>query len=397
MEMLSRLRFDTRLKFTSAPVPRCICNSISNHSITNVTLTGKTEGRTHQLYLDNKNFYEHVPRGLSLLESTEVDSSSTTLLMKGQREIGELLDPPFRMSPQPIKDTVIAVDVDGIPIMFTGLYLDSKFFLVAGTTSVHIIFNCKEHIEMYKENYTTSADVIMAAEAVLGYWNDLNDATRKNLMRNMTTNKHTVVARLIRPNNWGYVHKHDPCTKFYVNSSHPNLVATALVVNTLNSDSLIATEPMRMYNILSTEYHMNVPQYKRISLQNVDPYIQNMNSHAIGVKGWIIHYCSDDGEVRAILSYKSKWHTALDLIKKKSTGRRLFNPQNHEGGVVIAMRSTGLFNEVELLEWGRIILSWFTYKLGTRNRKCRMSFEQEWFNFNKYYDSKGYNGNLLMS
>lgn len=384
MDKIKSLILENKVTVIKTTVPNGILPSHLKCIINNVKLNNKKLS-IHQTYLLNPDLYEHVPRGLSYYTLHNNNNITTTLLMTGLREIGtEDSQLCLNSNKALYKTALITINVDGIPAMFSGIYIHGEFYLTAGTLNHHIIFNCKKHIDLYVKTgeHKKNSEVIEVAYVVCKYWRNLPVKTQENLKRDLLIRKHTIICRVLNSNHFGYVDTKIDNNSTYVNVMSPNLIGITMTTTKLEDwTSLIAHNAKVVMTLLKDTYNLNIPRFDTIDIKDVPQKISYENNTATWVQGFLIFYHNQFGDTLNIVSHTSKWYKVIHIVREYTPlHKKLYNPQFLEYQFSLKLEKLNLLTSEELKSWSRLALSWYSWKLG-RRRKKDSPFKKEWRKF----------------
>ncbi len=404
MERIQKLILENKVNIKKVTVPNGIMPSQVTFIINNVTVNKRHNQNLHKVYQNNAELYRFVNRGLSFATLHIRDNFiSNYLLAVGLREYGNIneraslcIDDIHSAS-----QTVVAVDVDGITAMFSGISIHGEFYLVAGTTEEHIVFNCNKHIDMYVKNglYVQNDSVITICKMIMRYWNRLSDAKRTDLANNLMRLKHTVVLKILNAKHIGYTKdiKFDEAMMQFTNLEFPNMVGIALTkVDLEKNNSLVACHPVTMFHRLQTEYLLNIPKYEVVSKADLTRRIMQLDNIP-WIKGHLLYYVNDCHETKCMVRHLSKWFFAIKAtINNTPTRERRFNAQVLEDLVVQELENSNRnYSQNELHCWGRLLLSWFYWKFTTRHRNSKNPFIVDWKRLTAPTTVINYNGVVM--
>ena len=330
------------------------------------------KGADDEIYKQNEEARTYIPRGMTLLGLTKngEDTSTDTVIyanrkffdysngLKSKDEMTNLSQ--YLLEDVNLATRIIAVEkVNGEAAHFSGRFIDGKFYLFAGSKNVHLIFQNKQHIDLYTDSRYLIASII--AETVLEKWNELSESNRRNLEIFLHSSHTTVVCEIIMQSHQHVVHFGD------VNKNR--LIVLCLTPSpSLTQKSLTAlpTEQCLMYFSSSG---FEIPEYKCISLIDMDSHRRNIRTSA-NTEGVVYYYENTDGDTIGMQKFKSKWYIHLRALRQQAAYRYSTRKGSNKSIVDAKLRSQQRMQEIqgwlftsdnELRGWEALSDQWFNW------------------------------------
>ncbi|KAF2365656.1 hypothetical protein FHG87_003601, partial [Trinorchestia longiramus] len=296
-------------------------------------VSANSKGPDDELFKKNEELRIYLPRGLTILRiEDEHGNQETDFVVYASKKFFEfepqdssqsgtderVLSKYFLSDAAQIHRVIAMEKINGEAAHFSGRFIKGKFYFIAGSKNVHLIFNTEEHLEMYTEDRYSIA--LTVASTLLHKWQAMDTKSQTDVAKFLHESKCTVFCEIMLPSKQHVVN---------ISSLSQNKLVILGVTSPPeeNPTSLTAMCSEDCINMFS-QYGFDIPEYEVLSGYEYDRhflktrrekytegnvyYFEDASHNTIGMvklkSGWYIH-------LRALREQASYRHTAKKNIK----------------------------------------------------------------------------------
>ena len=270
---------------------------------------------------------------------------------------------------------VIAVEkVNGEAAHFSGRYIGDRFYFIAGSKNVHLVFQKSEDVDKYTEDRYQIARRV--AHALYGRWSILTDHAKLILQNFLHATRVTVVCELM-------MHDHQHVVYFGDNFKKDQIVILALTSPPEIEPESLTALPSRTTRRMFSNLGFNV-----LTIHGECKSVAQLQQHQIKTRGMlnsegiVYYYENPQGHTYGMLKAKSKWYVHVRALRQQASYRynvrkkkkpTLEASKNRSRQRMESLKEYMGTERTEILNWQKISDSFFDW-LDQQDREASSSF-----------------------